>query len=58
MTLLYIVSIPKSDEYGEFLEDHYFKKSYNATLVAMANNISSFRAEKFNDSLANKIAED
>ena len=58
MTLLYIVSIPKQDDDGEYLEDHYFKKSINATMFAMANSISNFRAEKCKDSLANEIAED
>lgn len=58
MTLIYIVSISKRDEEGEYLEDHYFKESINATMFAMANNISNFRADKFKDSLADEIVED
>ena len=58
MTLLYIVRIPKQDEEGEYLEDHYFKGSYNATLFAMKNEIQNFTSAKFNEGLAEELAED
>lgn len=58
MTLLYIVRIPKQDEEGEYMEDHYFKGSRNATLFAMNNGIKNFASAKFDCKLADQIAED
>lgn len=58
MTLLYIVRIPRRDEEGEYMEDHYFKGSYNATLFAMDNGIENFISAKFDRKLADQIAED
>lgn len=58
MTLLYIVRIPKQDEEGEYMEDHYFKGSRNATLFAMNNGIKNFTSAKFDCNLADQIAED
>lgn len=58
MTLLYIVSIPKQDEYGEYSEDHYFKSSYKATIFAINCGIERFNAMKFDSSLADQLAED
>ena len=58
MTILYIVSIPRRDEEGEYKEDHYFKGSYKATLFAMDKGIENFTSAKFDDNLAKQIAED
>lgn len=58
MTLLYIVRIPKHDEFGPYLEDHKFKSSYKATLFAMENGIESFTSMKYPDYLAEEVAED
>ena len=58
MTLLYIVSIPKYDEEGEYREDHYFRNPYNATLLAMANGMDTITSGNFNSDLAEQIAED
>lgn len=58
MKLLYIVNIPKKDEEGEYKEAHYFKGSYNATLLAMAHKIENITSMFFDDTLAEKLAED
>lgn len=55
---LYLVRIPRQDEEGQYMEDHYFKNSYNATMFAMENGIENLSSMKFNTELANKMAED
>lgn len=57
-TLLYIVRIPRQDEEGPYMEDHYFKTSYGATVFAMKNGIETFDSGYFKNTLADQMAED
>jgi hypothetical protein len=58
MTLLYVIEIDKIDEEGSYKEVHYFKSNLKACQFAMENSIENFKSMKFNDDLANQIAED
>ena len=58
MTLLSVVSLPKRDEEGEYLEDHYFKSCWNATVFTMEHGIETFTQMRFGNDLADELAED